>query len=51
MRSFCLLTSMELILTPNCSLLYLQSNDMNSLIKFILDVFVIAINRIIKTHK
>ena len=31
MRSFCLLASMELILIPNCSLLYLHSNDMNSL--------------------
>ena len=30
MHSFCLLTSMELILIPNCSLLYLHSNDMNS---------------------
>ena len=31
MCSFCLLTSMELILIPNCSLFYLHSNDMNSL--------------------
>ena len=31
MRSFCLLTSMELILGPNCSLLHLRSNDTNSL--------------------
>ena len=31
MCSFCLLASMELIFTPNCSLLYLHSNDMNSL--------------------
>ena len=31
MRSFCLLASMELILGPNCSLLNLHSNDMNSL--------------------
>ena len=30
MRSFCLLTSMELILSPNCSLMYLHSNDMNN---------------------
>ena len=37
MRSFCLLTSMELILIPNCSLLYLHSNDMNSFEKFILE--------------
>ena len=27
MRSFCLLTSIKLILIPNCSLLYLHSND------------------------
>ena len=32
MHSFCWLTSMELILIPNCSLLYLHSNDVNSLI-------------------
>ena len=31
MCSFCLLTSMELILVPNSSLLYLHSNNMNSL--------------------
>ena len=31
MHSFCLLTSMELTLIPDCSLLYLHSNDMNSL--------------------
>ena len=31
MCSFYLLTSMELILIPNCSLLYLHSNDMHSL--------------------
>ena len=31
MCSVCLLTSMELILIPNCSLLYLHSNNMNSL--------------------
>ena len=36
MRNFCLLTSMELILTPNCSLLYLHSNDINSLKSFTL---------------
>ena len=28
MCSFCLLASMELILIPTCSLLYLHSNDM-----------------------
>ena len=33
MRSFCLLTSMELILIPISSLLQLYSNDMNSLKK------------------
>ena len=32
----CLLTSMELILIPNCSLLYLHSNDVNHLKSFIL---------------
>ena len=31
MRSFCLLASMQLILIPNCSLLYLHSNGVNSL--------------------
>ena len=31
MHSFCLLTSMEPIHIANCSLLYLHSNDMNSL--------------------
>ena len=31
LHSYCLLTSMELILRPNNSLLHLQSNDMNSL--------------------
>ena len=31
MCSFCLLTSMEQIPIPNCSLLYLHSNDMNNL--------------------
>ena len=30
MRSFCLLTSLELVLVANCSLLYLHSNEMNS---------------------
>ena len=29
MHSFCLLTLMELILTPNCGLLCLDYNDMN----------------------
>ena len=31
MCSFCVLTSMELILVPNCSLLYMHSNYKNSL--------------------
>ena len=31
MSSFCMLASMELILIPNNTLLYLYSNDMNSL--------------------
>ena len=31
MHRFCLLTTMELILIPNCSLLYLHSNDIKSL--------------------
>ena len=31
MHSFCLRTSIELNLTPNCSFLYLHSNDINSL--------------------
>ena len=30
MYNFCLLTSMEQILTTKCSLLYLHSNDMKS---------------------
>ena len=30
MRSFCLLTAMEQIIIPNCSLLCLDSNDMKS---------------------
>ena len=36
MCSFCYLTSMELILITNCSLLYLHSNDMK-FEKFILE--------------
>ena len=31
MLNSCLLTSTELILTPDCNLLHLHSNDMNSL--------------------
>ena len=46
MCNFCLLASME-ILQPNCSILYLQSNDINSE-KFILDKRnIIAINIIV----
>ena len=40
MHSFCLLTSVELILVPNCSLLHVHSNNMNSLI----NVFMKKIN-------
>ena len=36
MHSFCWLASMELILIPNCSLLYLHSNDIEQFEKFIL---------------
>ena len=47
MRSFCLLTSMEKIHIPNCSLLYLHSNGMNSLKRsYTLNIIVIK-----KTHK
>ena len=35
MHSICLLTSMELIPIPDCSSLYMHSNDMNSFEKFI----------------
>ena len=42
MCSFCLLSSMKLIRVPNCSLLYLHTNDVNSL-NFFLDNKVIAI--------
>ena len=35
MHSFCLLTLMELIVRPNCSLLYLHSNGMNCLVVFV----------------
>ena len=37
MRSFCLVTSMELTLTRDCSLLYLHSNDISRLKKFIIE--------------
>ena len=52
MRSFCLLTSVELNLTQDCSLLYLDANDMNSFKSVFLKKKVIAINIIfIKTDK
>ena len=51
MPSFCLLNSMELIPIPNCSLLYMHSNDMNSLKRFVFTKTVIATNIVIKTHK
>ena len=44
MCSFCLLTLMEPILIPNCSILYLHSNDINSLKSLHLKKEVIAIN-------
>ena len=37
LRSLCLLTLMELILIPNGSLVYLHSNDINSLKSLILE--------------
>ena len=46
MRNFCLLTSIELVLIPNCSLLNLHSNDINSLKSSFLKK-VIAINIIV----
>ena len=49
MHSFCLLTSMELIHIPNCSLLYLHSNDMNSLRMYTWKIRVMAINIIVIT--
>ena len=42
MRNFCLLTTMELILIPNCSLLYLHYNGMNNLESLFLKKKVIA---------
>ena len=50
MRSFCLLISMELILVSNSTLLYLNSNDINSFKKCFLvggGGGVIAINIIV----
>ena len=46
-HSFCLLTSLELVLILNCSLLYFHSNIMNSLKRFIL-INVRAINIVLK---
>ena len=43
MRNFCLHTSKELILIPNCSLLYLHSNDTNSLESLVLEILAINI--------
>ena len=52
MHSFCLLTSMELIIIANCSILYLHSNDTNNLKSLFLKKKVIPINIIvIKNHK
>ena len=47
MRNFCLLTSRELILVSNCSLLYLHSNDINRLKRFLEEKKVIAMNMIV----
>ena len=48
MRSFCSLSSMELGLIPNCSVLYLHANEMNSSkIKCSTAINII----VIKTHK
>ena len=47
MHSFCLLTLMELILIPNCGLLHLHSNDMNSLNSSFLEKKIVAISIIV----
>ena len=49
---FHLLTSVELILVPNCSILYLHSNNINSL-KSLFEIKVTAINIIVvkSVHK
>ena len=47
MPSFCLLTSMELILRPYCCLVCLHSNDRNSLIYVYSWVYVIAVSVIV----
>ena len=39
MCSICWLTSMELILIPNNSLLYFHSNDINNLKSYFLKIF------------
>ena len=49
MLNVCLLTSTELILTPDCNLLHLHSNDMNSLKIVFLKKNVLAVS--IKIHK
>ena len=46
MHSFCLLTSQKLILRPNCSILYLHSNN-NKLKSLFLEKKVAAINIIV----
>ena len=47
MCSICLLVSMELTLIPNCSSLYLHSNDMNNLKSLLLKKKFIVINKIV----
>ena len=47
MCSFCLLTSMELILVSSCSSLYFHSNDMNSLKSLSLERKVLSTNIIV----
>ena len=47
MHGLCLLTTMERILKPNCSLLCLHSNDMNSLKCVFLKKKVLSINIIV----
>ena len=52
MRSFGLLTSIEQILKPNCSISYLHSNDMNSSKSLLEEKRAKATNIIvIKNHK
>ena len=47
MCSFCLLSSMKLIVMPNCSLLCLHSNDVDHLKSLLLKKTIIAINIIV----